>query len=164
MNFIQCAAYIAVTGIVGFLAGRVLPKKWLRPDKGLFHCFPFESGGKIYEKIGIRRWQSKVPDVSKVFPSMVPPKKLDRDFASRLPDMICETCIAELVHLVFCVAGLYCLKLWPGVGGVTITVINIVFLNLPFILIQRYNRPRLIRLQQRYNIHTTKKEENICVH
>ena len=38
------------------------------------------------------------------------------------------------------------LKIWPGAGGVLITVIYIVLGNLPFIIIQRYNRPRLQKL------------------
>lgn len=164
MNFIRCAVYLAATGIIGFFAGRVIPKKRLRPDKGLFRCFPFEKGGKIYEKLGIRRWQNKVPDMSRILPFMMPSKKLDRDFAERLPDMICETCIAEIIHLLLCLSGLYCLKLWPGAGGFAVTAIHILFLNLPFVLIQRYNRPRLIHLQQRYSTHARKKKETVCAH
>lgn len=34
----------------------------------------------------------------------------------------------------------------PGVGGVCITIIYIVLGNLPFIVVQRYNRPRLQKL------------------
>ena len=164
MNFIRCAVYLAATGIIGFFAGRIIPKKWLRPDKGLFRCFPFEKGGKIYEKLGIRRWQNKVPDMSRILPFMMPAKKLDRDFEERLPDMICETCIAEIIHLLLCFSGLYCLKLWPGAGGFAVTAIYILFLNLPFVLIQRYNRPRLIRLQQRHSTHIRKQKETLCAH
>ena len=67
--------------------------------------------------------------------------------------MICETCIAELIHALLCLSGLYCLKLWPGAGGIIAAIVYILLFNLPFILIQRYNRPRLIRLQQRYGAH-----------
>ena len=163
MNFIRCAVYLAATGIIGFLSGRILPKKWLRPDKGLFRCFPFEKSGKIYEKLGIHRWQNKVPDMSRILPFMMPAKKLGRDFGERLPDMICETCIAEIIHLLLCFSGSYCLKLWPGAGGFAVTAIYILLLNFPFVLIQRYNRPRLIRLQQRHSTHIRKKEI-VCEH
>jgi len=164
MHLIRCTAYCSITGILGFLAGRVLPKNWLNPHKGLFRCFPFEKGGKIYEKLGIHRWQNKVPDMSRILPFAMPPKGLEGDFAPRLPDMICETCIAELVHLLLCISGLYCLKLWPGIGGVSVTIFYILVLNLPFVLIQRYNRPRLIRLQKRLGIYARKKKETICAH
>ena len=42
--------------------------------------------------------------------------------------------------------GLDMLWIWPGAGGITVTVIYILLGNLPFIIIQRYNRPRLQRL------------------
>ncbi len=164
MKFIKSAVYFAVTGIIGFFAGRIIPKKWLRPEKGWFKCFPFEKGGKIYEKINIRSWQNKVPDMSRILPSLIPAKKLKQDYALRLPDMICETCIAELIHLLLCFSGLYCLKLLPGAAGIIVTIIYILFFNLPYILVQRYNRPRLIRLQQRCSGQAEKREEAICVH
>ena len=62
--------------------------------------------------------------------------------------MIRETCAAELTHLLEAVAGLWCLHLWPGVGGVVMASLCIL-INLPFILIQRYNRPRFLRLLRR---------------
>ena len=63
--------------------------------------------------------------------------------------MILETCEAEVTHLLLCVTGLYCLWLWPGAGGVVVYAIYALFGNVPFILIQRYNRPRLVRLYSR---------------
>ena len=59
--------------------------------------------------------------------------------------MIQETCVAELVHGLLCLSGLACLKLWPGMGGAIITLLNLV-VNLAYVAIQRYNRPRLLRL------------------
>lgn len=164
MGFIRCAIYFALTGVIGFLAGRIIPKKWLRPRQGIFRCFPFEKDGKIYEKLGIRYWQNKLPDMSRILPFMMPAKKLGHNFYERLPEMICETCIAELIHALLCLSGLYCLKLWPGAGGIIAAIVYILLFNLPFILIQRYNRPRLIRLQQRYGAHIQVKKELPCVH
>ena len=146
MRFLNCLIYLALTGAAGFLLGRVLPKRLIRPDRGLFRCFAFEKDGRIYEKLGIRFWQSKVPDMSRILPFMMPPKSLNGDFDRRLPLMIKETCIAELIHLLLCLSGLYCLRLWPGTGGALLAAANIFLFNLPFVLIQRYNRPRLRRL------------------
>ena len=36
--------------------------------------------------------------------------------------------------------------LWPGWGGAIVLAVWVLLANLPFILIQRYNRPRLMRL------------------
>lgn len=162
MSFFRCVLYLLLTAIVGFLAGRLLPKHWLKPDKGLFRCFAFERGGRIYEKLRIRKWQSKVPDMSRLLPFMMPPKNLSGDYRLRLPLMILETCAAELIHIVLAVLGLGCLWIWPGAGGVILALVDIVLLNLPFILIQRYNRPRLVRLQQKLQSREKQKEADPC--
>lgn len=163
MDLLKCAAYLALTGVVGFFAGRLLPKRWFRPEKGWFRSFPFEKNGAVYEKLGIRKWHRKVPDMSRVLPGLMPAKKLSADCLDSLPLMIRETCAAEVVHIAVSIAGLRCLWMWSGVGGVTVTAIHTVLLNLPYILIQRYNRPRLIRLQQKLSARKEKKEGTECV-
>lgn len=162
MILLKCATYLAAVGVIGFVAGRLIPKQRLKPESGLFSSFSFEKNGKLYEKLGVRKWQKRLPDMSRILPLWMPPKNLSGDYAERLPQMIQETCVAELIHIAISILGLPCLWLWPGVGGVTITAIYILLLNLPFILIQRYNRPRLIRLQQKLLSPKGKKEEFVC--
>ena len=57
--------------------------------------------------------------------------------------MIGGTCTAEVIHDLLTLAGLLLLGLWTGAGGVIVYLIYVLFGNLPFILVQRYNRPRL---------------------
>jgi len=160
VKLLQCALYLALTGAVGFFGGRLIPKRWLKPETGWFRCFPFEKNGAVYEKLGVQRWQNKVPDMSRILPFMMPAKNLCGDYEERLPTMITETCVAELVHIFVAVLGLPCLWIWPGAGGAVVTAIHILLLNLPFIVIQRYNRPRLLRLQNR--LLAKKKEAYVC--
>lgn len=145
MGFLRCVVYLAVIGIVGFVVGRILPKKWFHYDKFPYSPYGFEHSGKIYEKIHIRSWQRRVPDMSRIFPKLMPAKKFASGEEHRLPEMIRETCVAEFIHGILCFAGLHCITLWQGAGGLLIAVLNILG-NMPFILIQRYNRPRLIRV------------------
>ena len=163
MKLLKCACYLALTGTFGFFAGRIVPKGWLKPEKGWFRSFSFERNGAVYEKLGIRKWHNKVLDMSRILPCLMPAKNLSGDYEERLPVMIQETCVAEIVHITVSIAGLRCLRMWPGIGGITVTAIHIVFLNLPFILIQRYNRPRLIRLQKKLQTRKEKKEGTVCV-
>ena len=163
MKLLKCALYLALTGTFGFFAGRIVPKGWFKPEKGWFRSFSFERNGAVYEKLGIRKWHKKVLDMSRILPGLMPAKNLSGDYGQNLPVMIRETCVAEVVHITVSIAGLRCLWMWPGIGGVTVTAIHIVLLNLPFILIQRYNRPRLIRLQKKLETRKEKKEGTICV-
>lgn len=163
MTFLRCVLYLAATGVGGFFLGRVIPKRWLTPQKGIFQCFPAERGGKLYEDMGIKKWQKKLPDMSRILPFMMPPKNLIGEYQERLPIMILETCKAELTHSLLCIVGLPTLWILPGVGGVTVYALYVVVFNLPYILIQRYNRPRLIRLYEKQLAKEQKHKECIAV-
>ena len=148
MKLLYCLLYCGSLGILSFLLGRILPKCWFQADRFPYRSLPFEKGGKFYERFGIRKWQARVPDMSKLFPKLMPVKKVTADFAASLPAMIRETCVAELIHGLLCVFALPCLLIWPGWGGRSFLSLYILG-NLPFIMIQRYNRPRLQRLQNK---------------
>lgn len=145
MKFTKCFLYLVATGILSFVVGRVLPKHWFHGEEFPYCSYSFEKNGRIYEQLHIKFWQSKVPDMSRICMDLMPQKKLCGTDAEQMNRMIQETCVAELIHILLCFSGLYCVTLWPGFGGVVLALCNILG-NLPFILIQRYNRPRLMRL------------------
>lgn len=143
------ALYIAALGILCFPAGRVLALFNYSTDRFPFHCCGIERGGRLYEKLGIHGWQNKVPDISRLIPGIVPRKAIPgKPDTKTLQTMIKETCVAELTHVLLCMAGLALFWLWPGVGGALFYAVYVLVGNLPFILIQRYNRPRLLHLLQ----------------
>lgn len=146
---LKCAVYFAATGLLSFFLGRMIPPEKMEWHRFPYKLYPLEKEGTVYKKIRIHHWQNRVPDMSKVFSKLMPPKKMVSMDKGSLLRMIQETCTAELTHIVLCLTGLYCIKLWPGACGITLAVLNIVLFNLPFILIQRYNRPRLVRLYKR---------------
>lgn len=150
MDFLWSVCYLAATGILSFLTGRLLARHSLPFEAFPFRSFPFENDGQIYKKLKISVWQSRVPDMSRLFKKWMPPKKLEsRPNADILRQMINETCVAELIHLLLCVSGLGLLRIWRGAGGVLLYLVYFLLGNLPFILIQRYNRPRLVKLLRR---------------
>lgn len=144
----NCVIYLAATGLLSFIIGRLLPKRWFHADWFPFRSCGFEQDGLLYERLKIKSWQNKLPDMSRILPGTMPRKQLRLSETNQLPRMIQETCIAELTHAVLCVTGLYCIRLWNCSSGIILAICNVLG-NLPFILIQRYNRPRLVRLQKR---------------
>ena len=148
--FLKCACYLAGLGVLSFLLGRLVPKIWFDYARFPYRAFSFERDGKVYDALGIARWQSRVPDMSRVFPKLMPPKKLSaRPDEQTLLVMIRETCAAEATHALLILAGLGLLAIWPGAGGIVLYLIYAIFGNLVFLIIQRYNRPRLVRLYER---------------
>ena len=146
-GFWGCAVYMAVWGLLCFPMGRLIKGLHPRWDRKPFEDQPWEREGRTYERLGIRRWKDIVPDVSKLFPGIVPKKAVaSRPTPAALRDMLEETCVAELVHYILCAAGLGLLPLWPGHGGILLYFIYVALGNAPFIVIQRYNRPRFRRM------------------
>ena len=159
----KCMIYLAVTGILGFIIGRMLPHRWFQEDRFPYRPFSFEREGKLYEKIGIHTWQNKIPDMSRIFPKWMPTKCLDGNIPEKLPVMIKETCVAECIHVLLGIAALYCPYLWQTTGGIILTILYEIG-NMAFILVQRYNRPRFTKLRNRYKRKTGGSLCNICEH
>jgi len=164
-DFLFCFRLLAFLGVFMYLIGLFLPRHWFGDgDKGWFSCFPREKGGKLYERVGIRKWKDKVPDMSRISRRLTKKSISEKPTPDSLLGLIRETCVAELIHWLLCISALYCLRIWPGTGGAFITIFYILVLNLPFILIQRYNRPRLLLLQQKGIAREQRIKENLCAH
>ena len=157
MGFWRCCVYYAALGIASFFLGRLLPKRWFRGDRFPFRCAPWEA--KLYRLLRVHEWQDRVPDMSRIVPKLIPAKRLEGDFRAQLPRMIEETCVAEFTHFALILLGFYALRLWPGAGGAVMAAVYILLGNLPFLIIQRYNRPRLQRLLAAQQRRGRKKEQ-----
>lgn len=150
MGFKLCVIYIAAIGALGFVAGRFLPKRWFRYDAPPFKALPFENDGHFYRKLGIHRWHKLLPDMSRILPGLMPPKRVTAHIsAAQAEVMVQETCIAEVIHVCLSILGLAIPFLWPGPGGIVACLVYILIGNVPFILIQRFNRPKLVHLLER---------------
>lgn len=75
MNFLHCFIYLAIIGTITFYVGRILPKSWFNFSSFPYRSFDWENGGKIYDKIKIKKWQNKLPDMSKIFKKLMPAKR-----------------------------------------------------------------------------------------
>ena len=144
---VKCIVYIIALGVVSFVTGRLLPKRWFKSD-----CFPFrcnEKEKKLYKALRVKDWQNKVPDMSRVFTKLMPAKKLNADTLADIPRMLEETCVAECVHFYLGLLSLGAFALCRSGWMVCIVAVYILLGNLPFQIIQRYNRPRLLRLMRK---------------
>ena len=148
MPLINCIIYLCLTGALGFVVGRLSSRyHHFNPDAFPYRTFSFEKDGEIYEKLGIKSWQSKVPDMSRIVPSLIPSKNMSGTLsAKKLSVMLQETCVAEFVHYLLCFSGLY--GCFHFLRPVSATVVYFLYLwtNVPCMIIQRYNRPRLKRV------------------
>lgn len=152
MKFLNCTLFLLISGVIVFFIGRFFPRKWIKEESFPFKDFKFEQKGKLYDKIHIKQWKTKLPDASliigKFFPKFMPKKRIEGDAKNKIKTLIKESCVAESTHFLCAIIGLYCAKIWKF-WGVIISVIWAVWHSL-FIVIQRYNRPRLIATDKNY--------------
>ena len=129
-GFWRCALYLAALGVAAHPLGQAQP--------------PWEKGGRIYLKLGIRKWKDHLPDMSRLMPDMV-----RKDLGSDPAVLVQETCVAECVHwaLTLLSAGIF--FLWRSGWAALLWLVYNALGNVSFIVIQRYNRPRLQKLAEK---------------
>lgn len=109
-------------------------KKWFREK-------PFEK--KLYKALKVRKWKKRLPTLN--------PEDFDLKNRS-LEEIIQVTCQAEIVHELIMPLSFVpvVFSLWFGSLGVFVVTscLSCLFDSL-FVIMQRYNRPRLMRLMKR---------------
>ena len=93
-GFWRAALYAAALGILAHPVGQALPRRWFDPHRAPYRCRDWEQGGRVYNKLHIRRWKDRLPDMSRLMPDMVKKKLAAADPMS----LVQETCVAECVH------------------------------------------------------------------
>lgn len=139
--------YIAAVGILAHVVGEALPRQWFHWERFPYRAWAWERGGKAYEVLGIRRWKDRLPDKSKHTKRTFTKQMQGHQGRDSLVRFVQETCVAECVHWILIFLSLPLYPFVPTPLGLVVTVIYALS-NLPFIFIQRYNRPRLIRILQ----------------
>lgn len=151
-----CALYLIAIGVLSQLAA-LLPRRLFHAERFPYRAYKWEQDGDIYRKIGITRWKDKLPDMSKILPFLKKKAVSVRVTAREAERLIQETCVAEMVHIVLSVMTFACVLIYPGAGGWILSVVYVLVGHVPFILIQRYNRPRFVRMHEMLLLREAKK-------
>lgn len=146
--FLRMASIVGIIGIIAFFVGESIPRSWYDYRRFPFKCYAWEKNGRIYEKLGVRWFKTHSIDMSRIMPGTFPKQNtMSRDRA-HLERLVQEMCNAELVHWVLAFLSPVFWLLIEGWYGVAITV-GYAMSNLGDIMIQRYNRPRIIMILKR---------------
>lgn len=146
VSILLCFVLWGVFQTLAALICEKLPVTLFRYDNWLFQTRAFEDNGILYEKVfHIRLWKKYLPDGAAVKKSGYRKKYL-RDFSSEnLNKFLVESCRAELGHLL-AIAPFWVFGLFLPPISLPIMLIYAITINLPCIIAQRYNRPRIVKL------------------
>lgn len=149
--------WLSVNIFIPWIVRFIVPNELFNENNFLFKERKFESS--FYRKIKVTKWKNKLPDAGKLihFQRDSLPQDIDENYINRF---IKECCIAELGHLAVGIIGfasLFFVFLIPGDKKLEHLLIFLLlavmdfFIQMLFIIIQRYNRPRLIKLRKLYS-------------
>ena len=137
----DAAVWFALSVAVGY-AGHRVPSRWLTRDGALTRLRPFETDGSFWQRrFAVRRWKDRLPDAGAFFGGI----SKRRLRGTTLEVFLIETRRAEIVHwgLLAC-APLFALWNPPLLTGAMLFFALIA--NGPCLVVQRFNRARLLRL------------------
>lgn len=148
----QLWIFVLTAGGIGLLAhfvGEALPRRWFHGEAKPFRPYAWEQSGAVYQKLGIQKWKTRLPDKSVVVKGCER-KRIETDMSyGHFQRLVQETCVAETVHWALLIISPVLLAVMTPPYSVVFTLLYGLS-NIPFIMIQRYNRPRLLRLCRRF--------------
>ena len=146
--FLRMASIVGIIGIAAFFIGESLPRSLYDYRRFPFKCYKWERNGEIYTKLGVRWFKKHSIDMSSIMPKAFPKQNtMSRDKA-HLERLVQEMCNAELVHWILLFLSPVFWLLIEGWYGVAIAI-GYALSNLSDIMIQRYNRPRIVMIIKR---------------
>lgn len=137
--------YIAISGMISNLLGYLIPREIINYDAFPYKSFKWENGGNIYNCFRVTKWKKKLPDMSRVLKTLYPKTVGYKPDSMQLDRLLRETCVAEFIHTMLIVVSPLVYRIIGGSLGNFFVVCNVLG-NLPYIVIQRYNRPKLRRV------------------
>jgi glycosyl-4,4'-diaponeurosporenoate acyltransferase len=138
---VDVVAWGAFHATTGYAAHRLSDER-LSHDGWLLRPRHFEAGGRWYRRrLQVHRWKDRVPEAGGLFPGGVSKRELPSHDPAGLELFVRETRRAELAHwwAMFCGPVFV---LWNPPLAAALLVAYGVAVNLPFVVIQRYNRLR----------------------
>ena len=120
-----------------------LPARLFDPARPAFRTQRWEADGDFYrEHLRVDRWKDYLPTFAG--PNGFSNRHLDSIDPAYLSRFIRETCRGESNH-VRAIGSVVAMKLWTPFDLWLFVLVIALVGNLPFIIVQRYNRPRLQR-------------------
>lgn len=114
----------------------------------MYRCRKWESEGKIYQKIfKVRSWKKYLPDGGALMKGGYVKRHLQTLSKESLQRFLVESCRAELSHIL-AILPFWVFGLFAPPRVILFMFICSIAMNLPCIITQRYNRPRIVRLLQ----------------
>lgn len=139
---IHIEAFIIFSVVITLLS-IISPERCYNYKNWMFKERTWEKHGKLYqERFKVKIWKNHLPELAD-FIKFIFPKKSIKDFRiETILKYMRESCKAEFAHWCIILSSVVFL-FYDGIPTFIYMLLIAAALNLPFIIIQRYNRPRI---------------------
>ncbi len=150
VTFLLCFLVWPVLQISAALICFILPDRFFSPNSFFFKSHRFEQNGKLYDKVfRVSRWKHLLPDGGAVLKKNGYKKKRLNNFSkNNLNRFLIESARGEMTHWLaifsFWIFWFFTPPLVPW-----LMLVYALLANIPCIVVQRYNRPRIQHLLDR---------------
>ena len=159
ITIISLLVLVLIDAICALFVRYCLPKKAFNPFLKCYSVGKIER--KFYEKIGIRKWKDRIPEAGQLFANFSKTELADMTNNEYVKKFMSETIYAEIMHwlsMIFSFLIIFIDLRLALTVGLPLVVGNMI-LNLMPVLVQRYNRPKLMVLYKRNERMNLKKKE-----
>lgn len=140
-SFVWFAVHMGTAFVV-----TLLPVSLFDPESWIFRSKKWEDKGRLYERLfRVSKWKNLLPDGATWLIGGFAKKRLSMSNVTYIDRFVRETCRGELVHWLV-TASTPIFLFWNTFSSFIIMIIYALAANMPCIIAQRYNRPRLSTL------------------
>ncbi|MFA6775698.1 MAG: hypothetical protein WCR76_05455 [Sphaerochaetaceae bacterium] len=144
---LQVFCSIVLTQFVASLIVDHMNERRLERWRRILHSHLWEKDGDVYQQFfDVKKWKDRLPEMGDTSPNQFRKTRMNKSDPMYLYIFILETVRAEMCHGIAFFLGILVLMHEPYVPGLFFLLLYIVLMNIPFVIIQRFNRPRLERL------------------
>ena len=123
-----------------------IPVTWFVQNDWLFKQFSWEWEGRVWQQFfNVKKWKGHIPDGTLFIRNGYDKSALHGRDQTSLSLFLLESRRAEFVHWLTIVPSVL-FFLWNPIWAAWLNVAYAVLFNLPLIIVQRFNRPRLEKL------------------
>ena len=155
LKLMYSALFIAFSGLFAGVLFAIIPRTIFLKCEKYFPLLKYEQNGKFYNRVfKINLWKDKLPQFSELTKIGFSKTSLNNSSPEYLKAFHAETIRAEITHLFLIITSPLCFYFNTKIFTL-LTFFSIILGNIPFLMIQRYNRARIrnliVHLQKKHS-------------
>lgn len=155
-TILLCIAIWLIFHMVSVYICLKIPDKYFNPNGFIYKTRKWENKGEIYQKIfRVRKWKKYLPDGGAILKSGYKKRNLTSYTSQSMEKFAVETCRAEMTHIL----AIFPFWIFGFIAPPSIILYMLIYtlvMNLPCIITQRYNRPRILAYMDKINTSSTR--------